>query len=91
MLIPRLLQSNSFEDYLRETGPKRAHVRRFERLPPGFLGVRGKKSEKNKAKNPIPGFLGVRGKKSTTARNLFNNRSNKNIARYILREFSKLK
>ncbi|GFX54735.1 hypothetical protein TNCV_2822561 [Trichonephila clavipes] len=95
MLVPRLLQSNSFEDHLWETGPKRAHVRRFEQLPPGFLGVRGKKSEKNKAKNPIPGFLGVRGKKSTAARNLFSYRPNKNIARYIyiyiLKEFSKLK
>ncbi|GFT47679.1 uncharacterized protein NPIL_122441 [Nephila pilipes] len=89
MLVRRLLHPNNFEDHFRETGPKRAHVRRFEQLPPGFLGVRGKKSEKNKAKNPVPGFLGVRGKKST-----FNHLSDglkNNIARYIQREFSKLK
>ncbi|GIZ05095.1 facilitated trehalose transporter Tret1 [Caerostris extrusa] len=47
---------------------KRAHVRRFE--PPGFLGVRGKKS--SKSKDPVPGFLGVRGKKCRTIRSMSN-------------------
>ncbi|GBM51378.1 hypothetical protein AVEN_168764-1 [Araneus ventricosus] len=89
LLLHRLFQPRIMEDS-REAGPKRAHVRRFEQLPPGFVGVRGKK-EKSKSKDPVPGFLGVRGKKASLLHNHRNFHPSNNIARYIQREFSKFK
>ncbi|CAL1261329.1 unnamed protein product, partial [Larinioides sclopetarius] len=81
ILMAHLLQPRIMEDN-REAGPKRAQVRRFEQLPPGFIGVRGKK-EKSKSKDPIPGFLGVRGKKASLLHNHRNFHPSNNIARYI--------
>ncbi|GIY14319.1 hypothetical protein CDAR_618941 [Caerostris darwini] len=79
-----VFQPRSVEDTrVREADPKRAHVRRFE--PPGFLGVRGKKS--SKSNDPVPGFLGVRGKKVPD--NQINEQPISDIARYIQRELSK--
>ncbi|KAF8785552.1 uncharacterized protein LOC129959467 [Argiope bruennichi] len=89
LLMQRMFQPRIMEDS-READPKRAHVRRFEQFPPGFVGVRGKK-EKSKSKDPVPGFLGVRGKKDSQLHNHRNYHPSNNIARYIQREFSKFK
>ncbi|XP_071044319.1 uncharacterized protein [Parasteatoda tepidariorum] len=101
MLIQNMLRPKDFDDSLvriREAGPKRAHARRFDQLPPGFVGVRGKKSEKSKIKEPVPGFLGVRGKKSHQSsylsneeiRSQFNNRRDNAVNKCIQNELAKV-
>ncbi|KAG8198777.1 hypothetical protein JTE90_007087 [Oedothorax gibbosus] len=60
MLLDGILEKSPFFD--ENMTPKRGT--QVKQLPPGFQGVRGRRSDKNKlVKDPIPGFLGVRGKK----------------------------
>lgn len=97
LFLQRVLDPGSFDENLnkiREAGLKRAHARGLDQFPPGFVGVRGRKSEKAKVKEPFPGFLGVRGKKSSDEESTsYYSRSNFMIpiTRYFQKEYAKLK
>ncbi|XP_035221352.1 facilitated trehalose transporter Tret1-like isoform X2 [Stegodyphus dumicola] len=99
LMIRRILDRMSLDDNLnsqRVASLKRAHMRYFEELFPGFVGVRGRKSEKAKTKEPFPGFLAVRGKKLSYQETVSNEKKNshyissfpldKSIAKYFQKD-----